>query len=81
MPTAIREFATEVGNSVALTVIIFDWLGRGKEKTQLSNRTGKQVSGTVLEDTIVFKHFNMQHSLCACAHACAFERYYTGCCN
>lgn len=42
VPTAIREFAIEVGNSVALTVIIFDLLvcGKGKHNsvTQQENR-------------------------------------------
>lgn len=42
VPTAMREFAIEVGNSVALTVIIFDWLGCRKGKpssvTEQENR-------------------------------------------
>ena len=41
VPTAIREFAIEVGNSVALTVIIFSWLGCGKRKHNSATKQEK----------------------------------------
>lgn len=68
VPTAIREFAIEVGNSVALIVIIFDWLGCGKGKHNSATEQENRFQALCLMTHI--KIFKKLQSVCARVCVC-----------
>lgn len=63
VPTAMREFATEVGNSVALTVTILDGVGCGEGKDNSEQQTGFR--HPVWRDTLKYWK-KLGHSVCVC---------------